>query len=556
MAADMYKIGFKIRQAIITGRGGAEAYRDMLACNREMRKRDKVTAHDNNVWLRGMVSKAIGGGKAGGSALYDVYRGALLMDAPDFFDEYLLYLEIDRAADKRFYQPRRRVLKQVVDKVQMLADDKLDELFISMPPRTGKTTLLMMLMTWIMGRDSERSNLYSAFSDTITRAFYNGVLEVMQDSTTYRWSDVFPGAQIVATNSADETINIDRKKRYPSFTSRSLYGTLNGACDCNGYLVSDDLIGGIEEALSRDRMISAWTKVDNNLLPRTKQKAKVLWCGTRWSVLDPIGLRLEMLENDETFANRRYEDINLPALNKRGESNFEYEYGVGFDTEHFIMRRASFERNNDMASWSAQYMGEPVEREGTLFTPDGFRYYNGVLPDDEPDRVFMAVDPSFGGGDYVAAPVCVQYGNDVYVHDVVFDSGDKRVTQPLIAAKCMQHNVSVCQIEANKSTESYVEGVREELEKRGHKCTVLSKPAPNDMSKEQRIFNNAPDIRERMIFVENGKRSKEYSLFMQNVFGYKIVGKNKHDDAPDSLTIAIGMLLARERKVEIFRRFF
>lgn len=553
--ADMYKISSNIRRAILTGRGGIEAYRDMLACNMEMRKRDKITSHDNNVWLRGEISKALSRGREG-RLLYGVYREALLMDAADYFDEYMLYLEIDREAKSRFYQPRRRVLKQVVDKVQMLAEDKLDELFISMPPRVGKTTLLMFLMTWLMGRDSERSNLYSAFSDTITRAFYNGVLEVMQDNVTYKWSDVFPGAQIVTTNSADETVNVDRKKRYPSLTARSLYGTLNGACDCNGYLITDDLIGGIEEALSRDRMFSAWSKVDNNLLPRAKQKAKVMWCGTRWSVVDPIGIRLELLENDEAYAGRRYADINLPALNGKGESNFEYDYGVGFDTAHYEMRRASFERNNDLASWSAQYMGEPIEREGTLFTPDGFRYYNGVLPEGEPDRVFMGVDSSFGGGDYVAAPVCYQYGNDVYVHDVVFDDGDKRVTQPLIAAKCAQNNVTLCQIEANKSTESYVEGVREELEKRGHKCTVVSKPAPNDISKAQRIFNNAPDIRERMIFVENGKRSKEYSLFMQNVFSYKIIGKNKHDDAPDALTIAIDMLAARGQKVEIFKRFF
>lgn len=164
--ADMYQVGFNIRRAILTGRGGAEAYKDMLACNKVLRGRDKKTSHDNNVWLRGEISKAIAKGRES-SLMYDLYRQALLMDAPDYFDEYILYLELDREAKERFYQPRRRVLKQIVDKIQLLADDKLDELFISQPPRTGKTTLLMMLMTWIMGRNSESSNLYSAFSDVI-----------------------------------------------------------------------------------------------------------------------------------------------------------------------------------------------------------------------------------------------------------------------------------------------------------------------------------------------------------------------------------------------------
>ena len=59
--------------------------------------------------------------------------------------------------------------------------------------------------------------------------------------------------------------------------------------------------------------------------------------------------------------------------------------------------------------------------------------------------------------------------------------------------------------------------------------------------KEQRIFDKAPDIREHMIFLESGKRSKAYELFMQNVFSFSINGKNKNDDAPDSLAMAINM---------------
>ena len=34
-----------------------------------------------------------------------------------------------------------------------------------------------------------------------------------------------------------------------------------------------------------------------------------------------------------------------------------------------------------MASWNAQYQGEPIERDGAVFSPGDFRYYNGVLPE-------------------------------------------------------------------------------------------------------------------------------------------------------------------------------
>lgn len=544
----------KIFEKIKKYPGEAGAYDDMLSlCVDNEAEHDE--AHMLNRKLRKLLGTRIREG-VNVAELFPIYRKSLLFDAPYDFDCYMLYLEIDRKPDERFYQPRRKQLKPIVDKLQALADDELDELFVSEPPRVGKTTLVVFYITWLIGKHPEKANLYSAYSDTITKKFYDGVLEVLQDPITYKWHDVFPEAKLVQTNAAEETLNIDRKKRYPSLTCRSLYGTLNGACDCSGILVSDDLIGGIEEALNKERMISAWSKVDNNLLSRVKEKAKILWVGTRWSLIDPIGLRMDLLQNDERFKNWRFAVINVPALDENDESNFNYDYGVGFSTDKFRQKRASFERNNDMASWNAQYMGQPIEREGTLFSPGEFRFYNGELPGETPDRIFMAVDPAFGGGDYVASPVCFQYGSDIYVHDVVYSNEDKKITQPLLVRAVKRHSVKAMQVEANKSVEGYVDGVRDLLKAEAIRINLTTKPASSAKSKEQRIFDKAPDIRENFIFLEDGKRSKEYSLFMQNVFSFKMFAKNKNDDAPDSLAMAAEMAFPINRKLEVFRRTF
>lgn len=542
----------KIFEKIKRTPGDPVPYEDLFDISRDMDPKDMC---DLVLRMRSQLAKNMSLADDA-DRFFQLYRKSLLMIAPYNLDSYFQYLEIDREPSERFYLPRRKILKHAVDCIQKLADDELDELFLSMPPRVGKTTLLMFTASWLIGRNCEASNLYCAFSDVITRAFYNGVLEIITDPHTYKWQEVFPKRFIAATNSQEETINLDRKRRYPSLTCRSLYGTLNGACDCNGFEISDDLIGGIEEALNKDRLVAAWSKVDNNLLPRAKEKAKILWCGTRWSIADPAGTRMGLLQEDERFKNRRYEIINLPALNEDGESNFHYAYNVGFSTEYYEMRRASFERNNDIASWNAQYMGEPIERDGTLFQPDDLRYYNGELPPGDPDRVFCAVDPAFGGGDFVAAPICYQYGDDVYIHDVIYSNEDKKVTQPLLAEAVVKHNIAAMQIEANKMTEAYKEGVSDLLKKKGIRINLTTKTAPNDRAKEQKIFDKAPDIRELMIFRESGKRSREYDLFMQNVFSFKITGKNKHDDAPDSLAQAVDMILGRNRRVQVFNRPF
>ena len=493
----------------------------------------------------------------GDEAAYELVKQTYLWAAPKDFDSYLVYLEWNRKPEERFYLPRRRVIKPFVESLQALADDELDELFLSCPPRVGKTSLLMFYMTWTIGRNSEQANLYCAYSDVITSAFYNGVLEIINDPVTYTWHEIFPGAELVATNSKDETLNIDRRKRYASLTCRSLYSTLNGAVDVNGILMSDDLISGIEEAMSKDRLTAAWSKVDNNLLTRAKSGCKILWCGTRWSLTDPIGQRIDTVLNNPKFARHRIKIINIPALNEKDESNFHYKYGVGFDTSYYQQRRASFERNNDMASWNAQYQGEPIERDGAVFSPGDFRYYNGVLPEGEPDRIFAALDPSWGGGDFCAMPVIFKYGNELYVHDVVYDNGDKRVTQALVADKVIEHGVGALQVEATKMTEDYAEGVDEILRKRKKRINLTTKVAQRTTGgKTQRIFDKAPDIRERMVFLDDGKRSKPYQLFMQNVYSFKIVGKNKNDDAPDSLCMAVCMDEETSYRPRVMQRLF
>lgn len=264
---------------------------------------------------------------------------------------------------------------------------------------------------------------------------------------------------------------------------------------------------------------------------------------------------MDLLKNDERFSKRRFEVINLPALDENGHSNFNYLFGVGFSDDYYNQRRASFERNNDMASWSAQYMGEPIERSGALFEPQDMRFYNGVLPSEESIvRKFMAVDPAFGGGDFTSAPVCYQYEDgSVYVVDVVYNDGDKRITQPLLAEKILKYGVGAVRFEANKSTMGYKEDVEKLLLSRGAKVNITTKSAPNTTSKEMRIYDKAPEIRE-FYFLEDGKRSKEYSLFMQNVFSFTLTGRNKHDDSVDSLAQAVEMIRAVTGKVEIFRR--
>jgi hypothetical protein len=349
----------KLQKIIKKNPSEFQAVSDLFEMLRIYESENYDKSHGFNKDLRVITAQQAKNSKLGigkNTDFYYLYKKTLLFDAKDEFDAFLQHVEFDRDPDKKFYIPRRKIIKPIVDSLQEIEDDVIDLLAISQPPGTGKSTLGIFFLSWIMGKYPNMPNLASAHADKLTRSFYDGVLTIITDPE-YLWADVFPGVQVQSTNSKDETINLDKPKRFKSLTCRSIDGSLTGATRCEKILYADDLVSGIEEALSIDRLDSLWNKYTNDLKSRKKQGCKEIHIATRWSVHDPIGRLQKQYENDP-----RAKFIAFPALDENDESNFNYKYGVGFDTKYFHDMRD----NLDDVSWKCLYMNEPIEREGLL----------------------------------------------------------------------------------------------------------------------------------------------------------------------------------------------
>lgn len=491
---------------------------------------DKVGA---DVWKLDEVCKA---NKVSVPEL-DFYFEILKLEAVHLLDSYALYIEKNRPPKERFYLPRRKTLKKVVDKLQALEDDELDELFVHMPARIGKTQIMTIYAAWHCARDTEASNLYCTYKESLGGAFLDGVMEMWTDPT-YCHLDVFPKAVIVYTDAKNHKVDLQRKKKYKSLSGKGLESGLNGEYDAKGVLIIDDIIEGIQDVLNPETLKRKQTVFDNNLMSRAKEKCKIVYNGTIWSLHDIYMNRLEFLENNPLAQDIRFEVLKIPALDPvTDESNFDYDYGVGFSTQHYRTKRAKFEENDDMASWFAQCQQEPIERDGAVFNPEHMRFYNGVLPSEEPLKVLCACDVALGGGDYLSMPVAYIYENgDAYIHDVVFDNSEKDITQPQVLHAIVQNNITSGFFESNQGGEGYKDDIDRQLkEKFNYKMTLVSKYAPTKTRKEQRIWDNAPTIRQ-FIFRDTGCRSPQYRKFMTNLYSFTIQGKNKNDDAADSLS--------------------
>lgn len=466
--------------------------------------------------------------------ILDKYYDLLLYEAPYILDSYILYIEKNRPKKERFYEPRRKTLKKVVDKLQELEDGKLDELFIHMPPRIGKSQIITLAMSWHCAKDAEKSNLYVTYKEGLGGAFLTGVMEIWTDPT-YCFSDVFPKVKVADTDSKNHKVDLVRKKKYKTLSGKGLESGLNGEYDAYGWMVLDDILEGIQDVLNPDTLKRKQIIFDNNVMSRKKEQCKLIHNGTIWSLHDLYSDRLDFLQNNPEAKNIRYDILKIPALDENDESNFDYDYGVGYTTQYYRTLRAKFEENDDMASWYAQYQQEPIERDGAVFNPEHMRFYNGVLPEEEPYRICAACDVALGGEDYLASAVAYMYEDgSIYIDDVVFDNSEKKITKPKVANMFIDNDVGSAFFEANQGGEGYKDEIEELLKKKGRKINLRSEYAPTNMRKEQRIWDKAGSIRE-FYFRDVGCRSHEYRKFMTNLYSFTVTGKNKHDDAADCL---------------------
>lgn len=488
-------------------------------------------------------------------SLVDDYYKTLLIEAHYRFESFMLYMEKNRPVEERFYQPRINPLRQVAQLIQDLYDDVLDEGMVFCPGRIGKTQIVKMGNLWFGSNRPERSNLYSAYSDKITGGYYDGIIEMITDPT-YTYAEIYPNIveKKLVTDGKDLTVDLIRKKTYPTFTMRSIYGTLNGACDCDGLGVYDDLFSGIDEALSEDRQNTVWGKFDNNFMPRIKPgKAKLLGIGTRWAKKDVQGRRLDLLQNDPEYKGIRHREVIIPALNENGDSNFDYPYHLGYTTLDYKRRMASFENNDDMASWFAQYQQEPIERKGQMFNVDMMNFFKPEeLEGIRPDRIFAANDPAYGGGDFVSMPICYEIDGEHYIIDVVYNDGDKEITIPEVTSRMERHldkfnnKTAEVHFEETKTTSAYRTECEKIWEKDGYPINTSHDPADNQTAKMDRIKNHAPDIR-KLHFVNMKYQTKEYRKYFQNILSATFEGKMKHDDGIDSTAQLCDMIYGNKR---------
>ena len=273
-----------------------------------------------------------------------------------------------------------------------------------------------------MGKRPNSHNAMSGHSGILADGFYGEILNLIM-TQEYTFHEIFPLAKLDKKSADKKEINLDKPDRFATLTCRGIDGTWTGSVDISsdGYLYVDDLVRDRTESLSPTRLANRYQDYLNVLVDRKNDGAKELMVGTRWNVFDPLGV-----VERENKHNTRYRFRKISALNENDESNFDYDYGVGFSTQYYIDMRERLEK----PEWMAKFQQNPFVREGLLFPENELHYFDGTIPEGD-YKIVAAIDPAFGGGDSVSMPICLVHENGKkYIIDWMPNKGALKITIP------------------------------------------------------------------------------------------------------------------------------
>lgn len=424
-----------------------------------------------------------------------------------------------------------------VKKIEYIGEEECQCIYIDDPSHlyvtdnyviTHNTTTLKFFTSWVIGRHLSDYNLFFSHSGDITRMFYDGVLDITTNDTEYCWKEIFPKARLRNTDAKREQITFNGYKPFANLQCSSVGAKNAGKVRCNRYLFCDDLIGGIEEALSKTRLDKLWSVYAVDARQRKlNQDVKEIHIATRWSVHDVIGRLKEAYGSDP-----KCRFISVPDIDPvTGESNFDYKYN-GMTKEFFHDQELLM----DDISYRCLYKNEPIEREGLLYHEDDLRRYF-ELPLQKPDAILSIADTKNKGSDYFVQPVLLKYGEDFYLTDCICSNeSDYEIQYTNSTNLIMRNKVEACHYESNNGGDRVSFEVNKRLKDAGYYCNITQEFTT--ANKETKIIIYAPWVKQHILFKDKSMYASkdDYGVMVSQLLSYSLVGKNLHDDVCDVLS--------------------
>lgn len=440
-------------------------------------------------------------------------------EAQSDFWAYCLYM------DRKFFE-KRSFLKQVADAFTRVyvsySNNVIYRLAVSMPPRAGKSYISTLFITWMYGQFPEESVMRNCCSDTL----YNKLSYDTRDIIRSReFNEVFPEVRLKSDKQNVSGWSVE-SARQVSYFGAGVGGTVIGF-GASMLAMTDDLYKSLEDALSDNNNEKVWSWKQGTHDSRLEGNCCSIDIGTRWSATDVLG-RMEESRNGNYYN----EIIRIAALDEHDKSfcedvhTTEYYHDLKNETEESI--------------WQAEYMQEPIEAKGLLFPKSELKFFKlADVKGRVPDGRMGATDVADEGDDYFSSPFADVFGDKLYITDVLFTKDAVEITGPRLAQMVIDTNLDQMRIESNNGGKIFANDVRRLAKETAplNKCLIQARPTTKN--KQTRILMKSGWIKSHCHFLADTEYEKgsDYWWFIKWLTSYKKEGGNKHDDAPDSMTI-------------------
>lgn len=440
-------------------------------------------------------------------------------EARNDFWSYCLY------TDPSFFA-KRPFLKKVAEAFMRVyvsfSNGVIYRLAVSMPPRAGKSYISSLFISWMFGHFPEESVMRNCCADPLYNKLSYDTRDILRSR---KFKEVFPEIKLKGDKQNVHGWSVDGARQV-SYFGAGVGGTVIGF-GASMLAMTDDLYKSLEDALSDNNNEKTWSWKQGTHDSRIEGNCCMIDIGTRWSANDVLG-RLEESRDSKYY----HEIIRIAALDEDDNSFCEDVH----TTEYYHELRAETEDS----IWQAEYMQEPIEAKGLLFPKTELkRFKRSEIQRRIPDGILGATDVADEGTDDFSSPFAKVFGDQLFITDILFTKDAVEITGPRLAQMIINIRPDRMRIESNNGGKIFANDVRRLVKENDSYNACIIEAKPTTKNKETRILMKSGWIKSHCHFLDESEYAKgsDYWWFMKWLTSYKKEGGNKHDDAPDSMTI-------------------
>jgi len=459
--------------------------------------------------------------------------------------------------DPEYFRESRPHLKELANILQDFVEGKLLTcngdvariLLINEPPRHGKSYTLTSFCAWLFGytrfyqsntvMNTKARIMTFSYNDRLANKFSKYCRDIVarkcDDGVKIVFSEIFNGLHVKKGSAAVTEWALDDD--YHSYLGAGMGGTSTGI---GGNLnIIDDPIRNSEDAYNINTLENHWDFFKNTFLSRLEKSGLIIVNHTRWRHEDLAGM-IQKTVPEYTYTYKKKvvenEEYDKKGLIVGGDLLCEEI----FNWDDFKLKQ----KLTDQPIFKANYFQQPLDMEGCLYnsfetyTPEEYEALRTEdafgLKSDLPGRMRNYTDTADTGDDFLCSICFREIDQSAWVTDVYYTQDAMEITEPETAKMLHENNVNLATIESNSGGRGFARAVEKIVKFEYNNNKIVISTFHQSKNKDSRIFSNSARVQKIIKFPKDW--ATMWPRFHDAVMSHMKEGKNKHDDAPDTLT--------------------